>query len=171
MLASSTFPSSSADPLSEVEALRTQIADLTSDVAKLVNLRARQMNRAAGEATSAAREKIGDYPFESMVAAFVVGAVIAVLVSETRPQTRRSRFDSARDDLASYAGDLKRSLSRTASDYSLTDRLDRMVSALSAPDAKQTLAPLFDRVLGWLGQAKGQVKSAAEAASASVTGS
>lgn len=155
---------------SAVETLRAQLAELSADVGKLVELRARQAQRAAGQATDAARDKIEDYPLATMAGAFAVGAVVGLLLTDGRSATPRSRLESARDDLASYADDLKRSLSRTAREYSLTDRLDRMASALSTTDAKETLAPAFERVMGWLGQAKDKAKSAAETAAAKVSG-
>lgn len=163
-------PKSSSDyDASEIEELRAKITELSTDVAKIVELRAKQAQRVAGHAADSARGKVEDYPLASMAGAFALGAAIGLLVMEGRSEPR-SRYATARDDLASYADDLRRSLSRTAKDYSLTDRLDRMAAALSTVDAKETVQPAFERVLGWLGQAKAQAKSAAEAATAKVTG-
>lgn len=165
----SAVRSMSDHDLSEIEGLKSKISELSNDVAKLVELRAKQAQRAAMQATEATRDTIDGYPLASMAGAFALGAVVGLLVMEGRSEPK-SRYASARDDLASYADDLKRSLSRTAKDYSLTDRLDRMASALSSVDAKDAVQPAFDRVLGWFGQAKAQAKSAAEAAAAKVAG-
>ena len=156
--------SSSAVDGSELKSLRTQIADLSNDVSKFLELRALQVKRAAGEATDAARNRIEHYPLASMAGAFALGAVIGLLLTETHSNTQRTRLEAMRDDLAAYADDLRRSMSRSTRDYSLSDHFDRMASALSATNAKETMAPVFERVLGWLGQAKDRAKSAAEAA-------
>ncbi len=167
---SSHHDASSADGASEMHSLQSQIADLSRDVAKLVELRARQVRRAAGQATDAAREGIEDYPLASMAGAFALGAVVGLLLTDGRSSAPRSRLEAVRDDLSAYADDLRRSLSRTARDYSLSDRFERMASALSSTDAKEAMAPAFERVLGWLGQARDQAKSAVDAATAKVTG-
>ena len=162
--------SSSSDfDYSQIDSLKKSITDLSGDVARLVELRARQAQRAVEHATDATREKIGDYPLAAMAGAFALGAVVGLLVTETRSQPR-SRYENARDELASYADDLKRSLSRTAKEYSISDRLERMAAALSATDAKDAVQPALDRVVGWFNQAKAGAKSAADAAAAKVSG-
>lgn len=167
---SSHHDASSATDASEMHSLQSQIADLSRDVAKLVEVRARQVRRAAGQATDAARDSIEDYPLASVAGAFALGAVVGLLLTEGRSATPRSRLEAMRDDLSTYADDLRRSLSRSARDYSLSDRFEKMASALSSTDAKETIAPAFERVLGWLGQARDQAKSAVDAATAKVTG-
>ena len=159
-----------SDETSEIEKIRAQISVLAGDVTMIVEDRARQAKRLAEDATVATREQIEEYPLATMVGAFAAGALIGVLLTEKRSETPRSRFENARNDLTSYASDLKRSLARTAQDYSLTDRFEKMASALSTTDAKETVSPLIDRVVAWLGQATDSAKTSAQAVAAKVSG-
>jgi ElaB/YqjD/DUF883 family membrane-anchored ribosome-binding protein len=160
-----------SDDATEVEKLGAQIAALTGDVTRIVEDRARQAKRLAEHATVATRQQIEEYPLATMAGAFAAGALIGVLLTEKLSETPRSRFDSARDDLSSYASDLKRSLARTARDYSMSERLEGLASALSKTDAKETIMPVFDRVVAWLGQATDSAKTSAQAVAAKVSGS
>lgn len=159
-----------SDDSTEIEKIRAQIAALAGDVTRIVEDRARQAKRLAEDTTVATREQIEEYPLATMAGAFAAGALIGVLLTEKRSETPRSRFDSARDELTSYASDLQRSLARTARDYSMSDRLEGLASALSKTDAKETIMPVFDRVVGWLGQATDSAKASAQAVAAKVSG-
>ena len=159
-----------SDDSTELVKIRAQIAALSVDVARIVEDRARQAKRLAEDATVATREQIEEYPLATMAGAFAAGALIGVLLTEKRSETPRSRFENARDDLTFYASDLKRSLSRTARDYSMSDRLEGLATALSKTDAKESIMPVFDRVVAWLGQATDSAKASAQAVAAKVSG-
>ncbi len=166
-------PSASQTDGAGLDTLRHQIASLSSEVAQIVESRARKANRAVVDAVetvgSTARASTAEYPIATMAAAFAAGAVVGILLLEARKPEPLSRFDSARHDLETYAADLKRSLQQSARNVSMSDRLERMAGALSATDAKATIAPAFERVVGWLGQAKDQAKTMVDAAAAKVT--
>jgi ElaB/YqjD/DUF883 family membrane-anchored ribosome-binding protein len=159
-----------SDDSTEIEKIRAQIAGLAGDVTRIVEDRARQAKRLAEDATVATREQIEEYPLATMAGAFAAGALIGVFLTEKRSENPRSRFENAREDLTSYASDLKRSLARTARDYSMSDRLEGLASALSKTDAKESILPMFDRVVGWLGQATDSAKASAQAVATKVSG-
>ena len=69
-------------------------------------------------------------------------------------------FDDMRDELGDYTEQMKRKLKSASRQVGLTDNLERLGGALASSDAKSTFAPAFDRVLGWLGQAKDVAQSA-----------
>ncbi len=166
-------PTASQDDGAVLEILRSQIVSLSNEVAQIVEDRAKKVNRAVSGAVenvgNSARTSATEYPIATMAAVFAAGAVIGILLLESRRSEPVSRFDAARHDLENYAADLKRSLQQSARGLSMSDRLERMAGALSATDAKATIAPAFERLTGWLGQAKDQAKTMVDAAAAKVT--
>ena len=71
-----------------------------------------------------------------------------------------------RSELGGYADELRRSIRSTVSSTSMADNLERLSTALSAVDAKASVGPAIDRLLGWFNQAKVAAKDAMSKATA-----
>ena len=155
--------------IGDIEALQVELGMLRDEVSKIVSHRAGQAKKMAEAGVGAARDTVSEYPLASVATAFAVGAALGLVLISSR-KTNATRFGSAEDmraDLANYASQLRSNMMHTVRDSSIIDRLDRVASALSSTDAKATVGPVMDRVMGWLGQAK----DAAQTAASKVTGS
>lgn len=155
--------------IGDLDALKVELAMLRDEVAKVVEYRAKQAQRAAQAGVSVARDTVTEYPLASVATAFAVGAAVGLVLISPR-KSAPARFgtfehaDQMRADLANYAGQLKANIMHTVRDNSIIERLDRVASALSSTDAKATVGPVMDRVMGWLGQAKDAAQTAASKA-------
>ena len=134
--------------------LQTELAALAGQVAAITAERARRAGVMARAGAETARETVSDYPLASLAVAFAAGALIGLAVTTpARPSRAWSGHDMKRD-LAGYADDLRRSIRSSATGASMADNLERLSSALSAVDAKATVGPAVDRLLGWFNQAR-----------------
>ena len=159
MFATITNQNGAAEPASLAD-LKAQLATLSDEVSTMVANRARQASEIADAGVDAARETVNDYPLAAIAAAFAAGALVGLALTSRPTPTRRWIGQDVRSDLANYADELRGSLRNAARGTSMADNLERLSSALSAVDAKATVGPAVDRLLGWFNQAKAVAKDA-----------
>ena len=150
--------------VSELDRLKLEIETLANEVSRIVEERTRRARHAAQAGVDAARDGVAEYPLASIAVAFAAGAAIGLIVTSPPRRVRSNFGDDIKGDLANYANQLRSSLAQNVRDVresSIVDRLERVASALSATDAKETMAPVIDRVAGWFGQAKAAAQTAA----------
>lgn len=147
--------------------LKAQLTSLTEEVTRIAAVRAQQAAKMAEAGVQATRETVSDFPMASIAGAFAAGAVLGLVLTQPARSSRTwgSDFGDVSDNLEGYAQDLQQSLRNSVSTTSMADHLERLTSAISTAEAKGSIGPTLDRVLGWFNQAK----SAANDAVAKVT--
>lgn len=161
----STGSNGSNGPVSLTD-LKAELTTLTSEVTRLVEERARRAAEMAEAGVDATRETVSDYPLASLAAAFAVGALLGLAFTTPARTTRSWTGSDMRNDLSNYAEELRRTIRSTASSTSMADNLERLSTALSAVDAKASVGPAIDRILGWFSQARAVAKDAMSKATA-----
>lgn len=162
MLASRTSnqtasPGNGSSGLSE---LKRELDKLSREVTRIAASRAERASALAESGVSTTRETIAEYPIPAMVGAFAVGALLGLALvpssssSNTRHLSRSWTDREIREELQNYAEDLRRNVQRSVRGSTIADGLERLASALSATDARSSIQPALDRVMGWLGQAR-----------------
>ena len=142
--------------------LKAQLTTLSEEVSRIAADRARQAAKMAEAGVDATRETVSDYPMASLATAFAAGAVLGLVLTQPARSSRTwgSDFRDVGDNLGGYAHDLQQNLRNSVSNTSMADQLERLSSALSAADAKGSIGPAVDRVLGWFNQAKSATNDA-----------
>ena len=168
MLRSTTPNSGDFSPHSEgsdIEALRDQISELSTEVSRIVAGRVEAAKRATEAGTEYARETVDEYPLSSLALAFGVGALVGLAIIPSR----RSSFDwhnpnlsHARGDLADFTDKMKRSIAKSASGRGLMSNFERVADTVSSVDAKATIGPVWNRLLSWLDDAKVRASASAD---------
>jgi ElaB/YqjD/DUF883 family membrane-anchored ribosome-binding protein len=146
--------------------LRESVADIASDLKKVVDARARAVQDNAQDGVKALRKSIRKQPTAAMAIAAGAGALLAVLLVPRfgrRPASRWQAWMPAmpvtRADLYDFADSMQRSALRAANSVPLTSSLERLVDAMSKVEPNASFASAVEKAGNWLQSLRSAAKS------------
>ena len=142
-----------------LNSLQDELISIKNQLAGLAEQGASRARQLATDTTESARGLVREYPLASMAVLFILGGLIALAVIPSVSK-KRSKVQEWTDDMSHFTDKIQRSIRNSVRQSGMMDNLERVGSALSSVDAKETIAPVVDRLLNWFGQARDKVNKA-----------
>ena len=157
--AAKSWPSHTSDSASRVRPIR----DTADQAASASTVSSGSELPSLGEAMEAVESYVKQHPLQVLVGAVTVGAIFALAVSSRR---RPSGSDRWMRDIGRTTNEMQRVASREARSLLREVRKSRVGNGL-AEDVSSTIAPILQRIVSALGNAKDQAGDAVSSAAKS----